>query len=414
MTHPPRFAIDAVPVRGERGIALVVAIIVLLVLSLIAGALMLSLNVETDISAHNERYTRALSVADAGLAEALARIRSGEVPDTLNPKMATQIFLVGAGSVPVLGNDSTALATAQPAGKWLMYSSAARGSQALTITYKTDPTRTNIYRYDRTKNPAVQTVSGDPIFVVTSTGRVGSDVRTVVTEVFRKPVQVDVKGALIADTEVHWIGGNAAVCGYNHKLNTPTGAGDMGRYAGNSCVPYEIGADDLVGCWSSDSVYSGGASTEAGSPVPDVSYQTGYYEGPWAMVGMTQAEFMAWIGPRHDPPPVNPVGPIYLDDDAVARNISGSWGMGGGTGEGFLYVDGDLNLGSGFVYKGVIYIEGDLSFSGHAWILGTVAAKGATHLIKMSGGATVLYSKDAVTMMLNKYAKLSTLSWREK
>ena len=416
MSHAPKSHSIILPVArpGERGMALLIALIVLLVLSLIAAALMLSLNVETDISAHDERRMRALSVADAGVAEALARIRSGEVPDTLNPRMATQIYLVGAGLVPVLGNDSTALATAQPAGKWLMYSTAGRGSQALTITYKTDPTRTQIYRYDRTQNPAVQTLTGSPIFVVTSTGRVGSDVRTVVTEVVRRPLLTNVKGALTADTEVHWVAGNAAVCGYNHKLTTATGVGDDVRYGANSCIPSEVGSDDLIGCWSSDSVFSGGASTEAGSPVPDISFQSPYYAGPWEMIGMTQAEFMAWIGPPRDPPPANPVGPIYIDNDGVARNASGSWGMGNGTGEGFLYVDGDINLGSGFVYKGVIYIEGDLSFSGHAWILGAIAAKGAEHLVKMSGGATILYSKDAVNMMLTKYAKLATLSWREQ
>ena len=190
--------------------------------------------------------------------------------------------------------------------------------------------------------------------------------RTIVSEVFRKPVLLNLKAALSADNEVHWIGGNAAICGFDHKLTTPIGYGDEGRFSGNTCVPYELASGGIPGCWSSDSVYSGGASDEAGVPVPDISNQTGFYGGPWEAVGMSQAEFMSWIGPRTDPPPANPVGAVYLDNDGVAQNVSGSWGMGGGTGEGFLYVDGDLNLGSSFVYKGIIYIEGDLSFSGHA------------------------------------------------
>src|SRR5262249_16615755 len=68
-----------------------------------------------------------------------------------------------------------------------------------------------------------------------------------------------------------------------------------------------------------------------------------------------------------------------------------------------------------FVYKGVIYIEGDLSFSGHAWILGAVIARGAVHPIKVGGGGTILYSKDAINLALGKYAsKILTLSYREK
>jgi len=63
----------------------------------------------------------------------------------------------------------------------------------------------------------------------------------------------------------------------------------------------------------------------------------------------------------------------------------------------------------------VIYIEGDLSFSGHAWILGAVIARGAVHPIKVGGGGTVPYSKDAIDVALSKYAsKFSTLSFREK
>jgi len=398
----------------ERGVALVIALIVLLVLSLIAAALMLSLNVETDISAHDERRLRALSIADAGVAEAISRIRSGEVPDTLNPNMTTQIFLVASGSVPVLGSDSTGLATAQPAGRWLMYSTAGRSAQALTVTYKTDPTRTKIYRYDRTQDPPVQTTSGSPIFVVTATGKVGSDTRTVVSEVFRNPIQLAIPGALTADAEVHYIGGNAAICGYNHVFNTPTGAGSDGRFGSPSCIPYEVGSDDKVGCWSSDSVYSSGVSTEAGVPVPDLNYQTGYPAGPWEIIGMTQSEFMTWIGPPHDPEPASLDGPIYLDNDAVPQNGSGSWGLSSTGGEGFLYVDGDLSLSSTFAYKGLIFINGDLSFSGHGWVLGAVFAKGASHLVKLGGGGTILYSKDAVTQALTKYQKLSTLSWREQ
>ena len=391
-----------------------IALVVLLVLSLLAAALMLSINVESDISAHDERRTRALSIAEAGVAEGISRIRSGDVPDTLNPKMTTQIFLVSAGSVPLLGTDSTAIPTAQPAGKWLNYSMAARGSQVLTVTYKTDAARTKIYRYDVTQNPAVQTVSGAPIFVVTATGRVGSDVHTVVSEVFKRPLQVPVNGALTANAEVHYIGGNAAVCGYNHSFNTPTGAGDAGRFAANTCVTYELGTNDIVGCWASDSVYSNGVSTEAGNPVPDMSYQTGYPTSPWALLGMSQAEFLAWIGPPNDPAPATLNGPIYLDNDAITQNHTGSWNIGSSVGEGFLYADGDISISSGFTYKGLIYVEGDLSFSGHGWVLGAVFAQGAVHLIKLGGGGTILDSKDAINNALNKYGKVSTLSYREK
>src|SRR5262245_64136445 len=126
------------PTRGERGIALVIALLVLLVISIICAALMMSVQVATKISGRDDRRSQALSIAEAGVSEAVSRIRNGDVPDTLNPRMTSQIFLVGAGSVPVLGSDSTALPTAQPAGNWLTYSTAGTGDQVLTVTYKPD------------------------------------------------------------------------------------------------------------------------------------------------------------------------------------------------------------------------------------------------------------------------------------
>ena len=69
----------------ERGIALVMALLVLLVISIICAALMMSVQVETKISGRDDRRSQALSIAEAGVSEAVSRIRNGDVPDTLNP-----------------------------------------------------------------------------------------------------------------------------------------------------------------------------------------------------------------------------------------------------------------------------------------------------------------------------------------
>ncbi len=104
---------------SERGFALAVVVLVLLVLSLFAVLFMRTITVDTTVSGYGVSESKALTFADAGVAEAIARIRSGDVPDTLNPRMVTQIYLAVAGAVPALGADSTAVATAQPAGTWL-------------------------------------------------------------------------------------------------------------------------------------------------------------------------------------------------------------------------------------------------------------------------------------------------------
>src|SRR5690349_22821054 len=122
--------------RDQRGIALVIAVMVLLVLSLRAIVLYASLTVGRRIVGHDLRENQALNSAEAGVGEALARVRNSEGPDinaAVPAHQVVQIFNVAAGSVPVLGADSTGLATAQPAGQWLNYSTAARGPNPLTV-----------------------------------------------------------------------------------------------------------------------------------------------------------------------------------------------------------------------------------------------------------------------------------------
>ena len=82
--------------------------------------------------------------------------------------------------------------------------------------------------------------------------------------------------------------------------------------------------------------------------------------------------------------------------------------------EGLLYVDGDLNLTGPFNYKGLVYVEGNLTGSGDIWVLGSVIVRGRSS-VSMAGGSTVLYSSEAISLAMSKYAgQFVTLSWREK
>ncbi|TMQ66961.1 MAG: hypothetical protein E6K78_05860 [Candidatus Eisenbacteria bacterium] len=402
----------SLPRHSERGIALVMALLVLFVISLLSLTLMLSLNVETKIGAHNVRESAALNTAEAGTGEALARLRSGEIPNNMNPRMVGQIFLTPPGTVPVLGADSVALATGQTMGAWLNYSTASRSSDVLTVQYKTDAARTVIYKYDPTKNPPVQTASGVPIFVVNVTGRSGEDLRRIVTEVMPKPYVTQAKGALVANRGIDF-SGNSAVCGYNHRFDTPDGT--SGRPGdGTGCQAWETGSGDLAGAWSSGGITNGGSSEQSGVP-PTTENQVGFYRGPWEAVGMTEAEFFAWVGTPTNAVPNPANGIYYLDNDGIAQNKSGSYHLDSITGEGLLYVDGDVTINAGFSFRGLIYIEGDLKINGNAWILGGLIVEGRGPVKFANGGATVLYSSDAITQALTKNGgKYVTLSWRER
>ena len=79
-----------------------------------------------------------------------------------------------------------------------------------------------------------------------------------------------------------------------------------------------------------------------------------------------------------------------------------------------MYADGNLTLNNSFTWRGLIYCEGDLTLNGSAWILGAIVAKGAGN-VKFNGGATVLYSHDAIQNYVTKFGgRFTNLSWREQ
>jgi Tfp pilus assembly protein PilX len=425
MTRPDaqRSLVTGGPMANQRGMALVMAVLVLSAVLAMALVLMTSLNGNTKVVGYSVRRAQALNNAEAGIAEAISRIRSGDVPTALNPRMVTQVFLTPAGSVPALGVDSTGLATDQPPGQWMAYSTADRSTDALTIRYKTDAARTVIYKYDPLLNPPVQTASGVPIYEVTSAGRRGTTTRRVVTEIYPRAITPNVYGALTANADIQ-LSGNSVICGYDHVADTPTGKGANGRLLANGCMEnpladqWEIGGllggiFALPGVWTPFNVGFLGASLQFGT-IPVLSNQTGFYGGPWDALGMTKEEFWGWVGSPSASAPESPNGITILDNNSTGQDQSGSFAFHGVNGEGLLYVDGDLTLNSSFNFRGMVYVEGDIKINGTAWILGTVICRGKT-TVKITGGSTILYSRDAIIQTLARAGgQFNTLSWREK
>jgi hypothetical protein len=157
-----------------------------------------------------------------------------------------------------------------------------------------------------------------------------------------------------------------------------------------------------------------GSPTVQGEPANYRQLQTGFYSGPWDALAMTQNDFWSWIGAPLSTAPLNPNGIYYLDNDAVKQNKSGSFTFNSGTGEGLLYVDGDLRLNGSFNYRGLIYCEGDLFINGNCWLLGGIIVNGKTVVRIANGSAIVLYSSEAIAQKISKYGgNMRTIAWRE-
>ena len=399
----------------ERGAALIVALLVMLVLIVVSAGLVTTSIVNTKISGVDERRSKALDLAEAGVSEAISRIKAGDVPSDLNPRMVAQIFLTNPGSVPVLGTDSVGLATAQQAGNWLGYTTAGRSGDLLTVKFKTDAGGNSIYKYDVTKSLPIQKDTGMPIYEVRSTGNVGGTKRTVVAEVVATTFPLNIKGALASNVDVKFTG-NAFACGYNHRADTPFGTGNNGRAGLGGCNEnpgnqwWETPSNETSGIWSGSGINSGGASSREGIP-PELSGQPGFYNGPWDALGMTQAQFWAFIGPPQAAMPGNPNQNIYLDNNGTTQDQSGDFHI-TTVGSGLLYVDGDLTMNAGFAWRGLIYVEGDVKLNGQSWVLGGLIVKGKAQT-KFNGGATILFSRDAIIQNIGKGSSMNVIAWRE-
>ncbi len=394
----------------ERGMALVLAIIILMVLSVIGAALMANVNIETKMSGHKVRDTQAIAIAEAGVQEAILRIRNGDVPDDNNARGVTLIYNQVAGSIPVSGADTTSVPTIPPAGQYLNYTSATKNANVLSVRYKTR--QGQILKYDENAATKINTTTGQKIYIISSTGRSGTATRQIYAEVTRATVNALARAAVAAKVGINF-GGNIAVCGHDHRMDTPEGTAPAGCDAflaptgatHTSCLP---------GAWSSGTVTMGGSADLTGEPADMQQNQTGFYSGPWDVLAMSQSEWWSWVGSSVNNEPNNPHGIYHLDSDVVKQNGSGNYHYNGGDGEGLLYVDGDLRINGNFSYRGLLYIEGDLDINGDCWILGGLIVKGKSSVKIANGSAVILYSSEAIAQKIAKYGgDLKTIAWRE-
>jgi Tfp pilus assembly protein PilX len=399
-------------IRNQRGVAMVIAMISLGVLSLLVLALTLFVNAETRIASLQAREMQALNLAEAGVAEVLARLGTQQLmidTVTTTPTLVNQVFCT-SGALPALGADSVAVRTAQPAGAWLSYSTPDRSASALTVAYETDSARTTVYRYDKTKNPPINTTTGTPIYRITSTGTVGTVSKRLVVEATRRSAAgapSTILAAEMANTALEASGGSG-ICGLNHSPLMPPGADH---------TLYHTGTGDVTGGWSTSSATTTGGGSFTGNPASQ-AYQTGFPVTPWAMLGMTQADFLAWVGPPHSTIPASPMaGPLYLDNDGIPGNNSASFSFNGGCqGIGFLYVDGSLTMLAGSSWIGVIYTQGNATNAASSFLLGSMLCNGTT-LARTSGSGTVNYCSAAIKAITwpspSGAGKMSVIAWKE-
>ncbi|NQT10839.1 MAG: pilus assembly PilX N-terminal domain-containing protein [Desulfobacteraceae bacterium] len=379
--------------------------------------------------------------------------------------------------------------TIQPSASWLEYSSSTADGTELIIEYKKDSldidgdgNTSEIVFYDGSlANPynvetAATSATGQPVVVITSTGRSQGSTRVIQVEAVHQPVDIQAESAIMVDLSPT-LSGSVLVSGFNYDGSTkesdcsPCNAAnwdslpgtfdtngvdnhggaekflplyngvdqDINLLAGTSPAPAneeELGTEQDIpygtklessghkpGVWTTQTVSPsadvfGGNDTE-----PWKKDSAGAWKPLTDLLGITQDQLDAILANANVTESdmdsgsghlkVAPQGIMYIDNAASGQALKITAATPSNTdGWGLMYVTGDFESQK-LAFRGLIYVEGDTQIAASFWMMGCMAVKGTTSGDFSAGNATFLYSKDALERYVNKGMKFVILSWQE-
>ena len=410
---------------NERGSVLVITLLIMFAVGVMGATLAMLSSMDLKISGNQRVTTQALDVSEAGLNEAIHRLAlanptnatvggwTGNIaigdPPPYDPNWEARLYLTDPGSAPSASASIVPTGTIQdPNGTYLQYSRATGTDDLLTIRHKwTDRNGDNakdaneVVRYDPEQIPPENFTSGHPVEIVTVTGRMGLAERTIQAEVTKRKLTARTMAALYIDKAIR-ITGNPGICGYNHRIDTPSGAKP------NACFAWHEGNGDLPGIATTgdDIDIQGGAADVEGDPTPTDSSSSNPFYTLAELLGLSQDELNQILANADNTSVTTPLdGITYLTG---THHINSNL-----VGHGLLYCTGDLFVNGTMEYEGLIYVEGDVTINGTFWGLGAIVVRGVTDYNTSAGNAALLYSAEAISQNLGQYMPMIVLSWRE-
>jgi hypothetical protein len=415
---------------------MVITMLLLMGLTALGAALMMTSRTETQIMGNEIRYAQALCLAEAGLNEAVARIATPASPLYIaedqtapNPGWGRYIVLDRGNSVydpdfsrtadDGLDNDLDAAIdeTSESYPEVLSVQSGAEyplNYPWVRVSYKLDSDN-NIVRYgDHDDNPATpqqcNLVFGVPVLTVTSRGQEGPANRTLELDLVRPPV-FDIRACLYTeDDDFAFSGDDFLISGQDFdpatgdtvmgstRLPAVVTTADVGKLLGQ--IGHQQG-DQIIG--------SGGEADVQASPV---NLNLEWYVDTWGRLAD-----MYYVGDTDNPSDMGAWGDydnyhvIYVEDGDLKLK-------GEAVGGGLMLVDGDLSIVGSFTWYGVIIVLGDVYFKGGGdlpgqfHVYGGVFSNGVT-LNTVTGNADVFYSSEAIDR-LSRLTGVIPLAWNEK
>jgi len=370
--------------KDEKGIALVVAILLLLVVTLI-GISGVNLATFDNMIAGNKRASdQAFYVAEAGINEFLGRFRPGatsEITDNFPSSTTWRLRLSTTG-----GQGANSFGQAPDPAK-LQTESSLQTQMDFGVEVR--------HKLDAAGNVAF---SGDsPIYIARSHGfTADGGYKVIEVEISKRP-NLDPPAALYAENPVNIRGSSTYIEGND-------------RCGGGINKP---GVASTLPVTNSNAVETKGNPTILGNPaikysIPnlDLAGSIAYLKG-FANYTYNYSQNQTLAGQSWGTPTF-PTGTSVADQTSTPLQYSGSPNFvyfnmqgnrtikltGGTSGAGILLVDGNLELSGGFTWYGIIIVTGALDYTGGGQknvTGGIIAGEAATIEIDVQGNAGILY-----------------------
>jgi len=417
-------------IRNERGAAMVIALLALVVLTVVGTLFLAQTKTETQISGHDQRSNQALMHAEAGYGEVLARMSNpsdsvnymGRPAYSWNTERGWGRYLVLANGnssqdrnrnrTATDGLDNDLDGTTDESGEVYPETPTRQGANPINypwvqVHYKLNGANQVILFGDHDQDintpPQANLARGLPILVVTGFGGEGTSQRTVEVEAVRPPFEIPA-GALYTEVDnFNFNGTQFLISGLDH--DPVTGA----VIVGNSEVPGMLttgNPDNITSSLSgqqTNNVEGTGTEPSVDRAEVDVDLQTLHdtYVAQ-AQITLTPGTYsnVSWGDLDHYTCVYDP-GDLHIS--------------GGLTGGGMLIVDGDLSITGSFTWYGVVLVMGSVTFSGGGQdihIYGSCLTQGGVNDQTVGGNANILYSSEALNRltMLSPYV---VYNWRE-
>lgn len=417
----------------EKGIALITALMVMVMLTILGLAAIMTSTTEMQIAGNEKTANRAFYAAEAGINEAIAR------------------FNLPTGDANLITAD-----VANPAWNTAFNRTLSDGSSySVTVAHKPDTdnldgdTTTTIVYYARSFNydnsTATDHTDGYPVEVITVGGTDGTSQSTVVLELSKQPIDVQVEGGLTANSNVR-ITGNVVIGGDGVDLDGNPDA---------SCDPLPgvaTSAGNTIDADGSTTISPAGTVLDATYDPPDSPWEAlGFTSQPESIIETTSLSlpfaginyFTKNVGageyyntnnitgtgilivhnPNYDPlewdvsrPTLDDgtANPSYntgdADYNALLDNTSASYDATYET----SVQPARLGMITGGVFKGVIIADYIDHISGNTEIYGALISLGSTNIEKVGTGTPIIqYSCEAIDLYASE-GYTQKLSWRRQ